>query len=179
MLLVTVLWPEIALKAERKDSLVPNCSGRCICQWTTALCRSEIPYSSGNSKNYFEHYANCSGHIFLQNKKGLHNECCTVFQISNTAHRFNGVWQRKQISKIHTDKHTQTHPAELKTITNHITLQQVKVTFSWPCLFLQQTNQEQGGQTRVNMWQPLVTLPNAMWKALRWNREAHRRICIK
>lgn len=145
MLLVTVLWPGIALIAERNSPLVQNCSGWHLCQWTTALCWSEIPYSPGNSENYSEHYANCSGHIFLQNKKGLHNECYTVFQISNTAHRLNRVWQRKQIAKIHTDKYARTYPAELDTITNPITLQQVKDTFSWPCLFLQHTNQEQGG----------------------------------
>lgn len=175
----SVTWDSFDSWEKRHSSLDPNCSGWHICQWTSALCWSEIPYSPGNSENYSQHYANCSGHIFLQNKKGLHNECYTVFQISNTAHRLNRVWQRKQIARIHTDKHTRTYPAELRTITNHITWQQVKDTFSWPCLFLQHTNQEQGGQTRVNMWQPLVTLPNAMWEALRCSQEVCRRICTK
>lgn len=185
MLLVPVLWPEIALTAERKgiplwyQTVQDGTFANGPLQSCIALCWSEIPYSPGNSENYSEHYANCSGHIFLQNKKGLHNECYPVFQITNTAHRLNRVWQRKQIAKIHTDKQTRTPPPELQTITNHITLQQVKDTFSWLCLFLQHTNQEQGGQTRVNMWQPLVTLPNAMWKALRCNQEVCRRICIK
>lgn len=51
---------------------------------------------------------------------------------------------------MHTDKQIHTSPPELKTITNHTTLQEVKDTFSWPCPLLQHTNLSPGEYTGGN-----------------------------